>query len=100
MAQAGTNFNHMPARTYREGHELVTRGIYSWVRHPSYFGFFYWALGTQVLVGNKVCLLGYTVVLWRFFRERIEDEEKLLVQFFGSDYLHFRERVGTGLPWI
>lgn len=71
MAQAGTNFNHTPQRTRQEGHELVTRGIYSWLRHPSYFGFFWWALGTQVLVGNKVCVVGYLVALWTFFYKRI-----------------------------
>lgn len=71
MSQAGTNFNHTPAQTHREGHELVTSGVYRWLRHPSYFGFFWWALGTQVLIGNKVCLIGYTLALWKFFHGRI-----------------------------
>lgn len=71
MAQAGTNFNHTPAKVHKEGHELVTTGVYAWLRHPSYFGFFWWALGTQVLVGNKICLVGYLVALWTFFHRRI-----------------------------
>ena len=71
MAQAGTNFSHVPARTRRAGHELVTHGVYAWLRHPSYFGFFWWALGTQVLMGNTVCLVGYAVTLWVFFQRRI-----------------------------
>ena len=71
MSQAGTNFNHTPVKTKKDDHQLVTRGVYGWLRHPSYFGFFWWALGTQLLVGNKVCLLGYTVVLWMFFHYRI-----------------------------
>jgi protein-S-isoprenylcysteine O-methyltransferase len=74
MAQAGTNFNHLPAKTKKDDHVLVTEGVYHWLRHPSYFGFFWWALGTQVLVGNKVCLLGYLVALWRFFNSRIKCE--------------------------
>ena len=71
MATAGTNFNHTPAKVYKEGHELVTTGVYAWFRHPSYFGFFWWALGTQVLVGNKVCFVGYLCALWTFFSRRI-----------------------------
>lgn len=71
MAQAGTNFNHTPQMTKKEDHELVTHGLYGYLRHPSYFGFFWWALGTQVLVGNKVCLAGYTFALWNFFNRRI-----------------------------
>lgn len=74
MATAGTNFNHTPVKTRKADHVLVTEGVYAWVRHPSYFGFFWWALGTQVLVGNKVCLVGYAVVLWTFFYRRIVGE--------------------------
>lgn len=43
----------------------------SYFRHPSYFGFFIWSIGTQVLLINPVCTVGYTVVTWRFFRDRI-----------------------------
>lgn len=71
MAQAGTNFNHTPVQKREEGHVLVTHGIYRFSRHPSYFGFFWWTLGTQVLVGNKICLAGYAYVLWSFFSRRI-----------------------------
>ena len=72
MIHAGSNFNHLIQRKKKEGHMLVTGGIYRHLRHPSYFGFFWWGLGTQVVLGNAVCLVGYTVVLWRFFRRRIE----------------------------
>ena len=71
MAQAGTNFNHQVQSRRNEGHELVTTGLYAWLRHPSYFGFFWWGLGTQVVLGNIVSFLGYLGVLWYFFSTRI-----------------------------
>lgn len=71
MAHAGTNFNHIVQSKKRTGHELVTTGIYAILRHPSYFGFFWWALGTQIVLGNVVCFSAYLVVLWRFFSRRI-----------------------------
>ena len=71
MAQAGTNFNHTVQSSKNEGHELVTRGLYAYFRHPSYFGFFWWGIGTQVMLGNTVCTLGYAGVLWYFFKTRI-----------------------------
>lgn len=77
MISAGTNFNHRVQVRKRIGHELVTDGIYSVLRHPSYFGFFWWGLGTQVVSGNWICLVGYALVLWRFFKERIESESPL-----------------------
>jgi protein-S-isoprenylcysteine O-methyltransferase len=118
MAEAGTNFNHTLAKIKREGHVLVTTGVYAWLRHPSYCAFFWWALGTQVLVGNKICFLGYLLVLWNFFRRRIKGEsefidifvqllanspigeELTLVAFFGQDYVEYRKRTGTGIPFI
>lgn len=72
MATAGTNFNHTPQRVRQDGHELVTSGIYACSRHPSYFAFFWWAVGTQLLVGNKICLVAFFVFLWHFFNKRIQ----------------------------
>lgn len=82
MAQAGSNFNHTLQMRKREGHELVTSGIYGYLRHPSYFGFFWWGLGTQVVLGNPLCFIGYTAVLWKFFQSRIRSR----FFFFTSIY--------------
>lgn len=74
MAQAASNFNHNVQVERKEGHELVRHGVYGVLRHPSYFGFFWWGLGTQLMLGNVVCLAGYAVVLWRFFYKRIHSK--------------------------
>jgi len=100
MAQAGKNFNHTVQTSRRQEHELVTVGIYSVLRHPSYFGFWWWGIGTQVVLGNWVCLAGYVLVLWRFFRARIRKEEELLVEFFGKDYVDYRKGTHVGIPFI
>ncbi|KAF6225038.1 hypothetical protein HO133_010233 [Letharia lupina] len=100
MVHAGSNFNHLIQSKKKEGHVLVTGGVYRYLRHPSYFGFFWWGLGTQVVLGNVVCLVGYAVVLCRFFRRRIEKEETLLVGFFGIDYVRYRDRTRVGIPFI
>lgn len=47
---------------------------HSYARHPSYAGFFYWALGTQVLLANPLGAAVFAVVLWRFFHDRIKGE--------------------------
>ena len=100
MMHAGVSFNHQ-VQTYRaDTHALVTDGIYSMFRHPSYFGFFWWGLGTQLVLGNVVCFIGYAVVLWRFFYTRIRHEEENLMRFFGDEYVKFRERVPTRIPFI
>ncbi|KAF7188847.1 Protein-S-isoprenylcysteine O-methyltransferase [Pseudocercospora fuligena] len=102
MAQAGVSFNHVISRERKDTHKLVTHGIYRFFRHPSYFGFFWWALGTQLMVGNKFCVFGYGLALWGFFSTRIRAEERLLSdeKFFGKDYLEYKKRTGTMIPFI
>ncbi|TID14746.1 putative prenyl cysteine carboxyl methyltransferase ste14 [Venturia nashicola] len=100
MVTAGTNFNHQVQRKRAIGHQLVTTGVYGVLRHPSYFGFFWWAIGTQLLVGNPFCLVAYVLVLWRFFSRRIQGEELYLVGFFGDEYVQFRKSTRVGIPFI
>ena len=100
MKAAGPSFNHIVQSTKRSSHKLVTTGIYSYLRHPSYFGFFWWALGTQLVLGNILGFLLYWGVLYKFFSARIRGEEEYLVGFFGEDYVRFRERTKAWIPFI
>lgn len=86
MAQAASNFNHHVQSQHQEGHVLVKTGLYGYLRHPSYFGFFWWGLGTQLVLGNVVCFVGYAVVLWKFFSTRIK-RELICVNPMGSTLL-------------
>ncbi len=100
MIQAGESFNHVVQHRRRDGHTLVTTGIYATLRHPSYFGFFWWGIGTQLVLGNAVCLVAYTVVLWRFFSSRIRGEEASLAHFFGDEFVDYKKKVPTMIPFI
>ena len=87
MVTATTNFHHHVQKKQRQGHELVTHGIYAWLRHPSYFGFFWWAVGTQLVLGNVFCFFIYVFVLWRFFFRRIKGKFTtfILVETIDTD---------------
>ena len=54
MLEAGRSFNHIVQSEKRADHQLVTSGVYSWCRHPSYAGWFIWSVGTQVSP-NHIC---------------------------------------------
>jgi protein-S-isoprenylcysteine O-methyltransferase len=100
MFTARHNFSHLIATERRSNHVLVTHGIYAISRHPSYMGWFWWSVGTQLLLCNPICTLGYTAATFAFFRERIVDEERILLNFFGPAYDDYQRRVGTGVPFI
>ena len=72
MATAAANFTHAVAFQKTATHTLVTSGVYSWSRHPSYLAFFWWAVGTQIMLGNPLATAGFAVVTWRFFSRRIQ----------------------------
>lgn len=100
MRTAGQSFSHMIVTQHEDFHELITSGIYQNLRHPSYTGFFWWAIGTQLLLLNPVSIVGFVFVLWNFFNDRIKYEEKLLIQFFGDEYVQYRTRTQTLIPFI
>ncbi|QRV87972.1 isoprenylcysteine carboxyl methyltransferase [Ceratobasidium sp. AG-Ba] len=98
MIHASNNFSHSIATYKIATHRLVTDGVYSISRHPSYAGFFYWSLGTQIVLQNPVSFILYLALLWRFFTARIRFEERFLVRFFGKDYEDYRAKVPTLIP--
>ncbi|KAI9594253.1 Isoprenylcysteine carboxyl methyltransferase family-domain-containing protein [Syncephalis fuscata] len=100
MATAGRSFNHQVQSRRQSDHQLITHGIYGWMRHPSYFGFYFWALGTQLMLANPFSFIAFLFVLHRFFADRVAYEERALLRFFGQDYYAYKQRVGTMMPFI
>lgn len=100
MATCSTNFSHKIESEKRAEHQLVTHGIYAFLRHPAYFGFFWWSVGTQLLLANPLCLLAYTGASWYFFYDRIPHEEELLLEFFGDAYRTYRRKTTIGIPLL
>lgn len=97
---ARRSFSHLIRRERHRDHMLVTHGVYSWSRHPGYFGWAVWALGTQVLLANPVCFVVFAIVIWRFFKMRITYEETFLRKMFGKQYELYAQHVPTRIPGI
>lgn len=83
-----------------EGHEIVQRGIYAVLRHPSYLGIILIAAGapllTQSLVGAAFGLVAMSgVVVWR-----ISTEERMLRGAFGEQYDAYAARSWRLVPYV
>lgn len=80
-------------------HQLVTDGIYSVIRHPSYLGLIVnmlgWALAFRSGAGLLLVGLALVVVIGR-----ITAEEKLLSRQFGAEYEAYRGRTARLVPGI
>lgn len=81
------------------GHTLVTSGIYSVIRHPSYLGLLVnslgWALAFRSVVG--VLLTAITIIP---LVARIRAEEALLRSQFGAEYDAYRARTSRLIPGV
>jgi len=81
------------------GHTLVTGGIYSVIRHPSYLGLlassFGWALAFRSVAGLVLAALMIIPTIGR-----IRSEEALLSEQFGEEYEAFRARTSRLIPGI
>ena len=97
---AKSNFTHQIRIHKKAEHKLVTHGVYSISRHPGYFGWYLWSVGTQIMTWNPIWTIGFYFASYSFFKDRIETEEELLVEFFGDQYIEYRKRVPTRIPYI
>ncbi|KAJ1721077.1 farnesyl cysteine-carboxyl methyltransferase, partial [Coemansia biformis] len=98
MVTAGTSFNHYVATRRHADHQLVAHGIYRYERHPSYVGFFLWAVGLQMMLKNPVSLALFAAVLGTFFTRRTRREEIFLLHFFGDKYRTYKRDTPSLIP--
>jgi protein-S-isoprenylcysteine O-methyltransferase len=100
MITAGQSFHHLIQTSKKKNHILITHGIYSVFRHPSYVGFFYWSIGTQIFLGNLIHSILFTIVTWNFFQRRIPYEEESLCTYFPQEYPSYLARTWMGIPFL
>ena len=76
-----------------ESNNLVTTGIYAYVRHPIYAAFFYIAVGL-ILISQNVFLFVLTIFFWVFLTVAMKrTEEKWLIDRFGKEYMDYSKRL-------
>ena len=97
---ARSNFHHLIRYERDPNHVLIKNGVYAYERHPGYLGYFVFSVSSQLLIKNPLSAVLFTFVLWRFFMQRILDEEITLLKFFNQEYLDYKREVGTHIPLI
>lgn len=97
-AHADLGVNWSPSLEIREKHELVTRGIYSVIRHPMYASQWLWVIAQPLLLQNWIAGLLNLLVFIPFYFLRVKTEEQMMMETFGDQYRVYREKVGGVLP--
>lgn len=86
--------------TIIKNQKLQISGIYKNIRHPSYTGLIMYYTGIALIMSNILCLIIFvfsslTVVLFR-----IKIEEKLLTDYYKSEYLEYKKNSYRLFPFI
>jgi protein-S-isoprenylcysteine O-methyltransferase Ste14 len=83
----------------REGHRLVTHGLYRVVRHPIYLGVLVAISGVPVYASSVKGAL-VLALLVPLILLRIRMEEGLLAEHFGDEYCAYRARTRKLIPFV
>jgi protein-S-isoprenylcysteine O-methyltransferase Ste14 len=81
----------------REGHTLVTNGIYHWIRHPAYLGLIVLFLGIPVMFSSVLGFLVMSLIV-PLLLHRIKPEERMLIGRFGGEYEEYMKRSYRLIP--
>jgi len=73
--------------------KLITSGIYSRLRHPIYLSFNLFCIGYNLLLLDWFLLILYIIGGIGLYFQAI-DEEKILIEYFGDEYIGYMKKTG------
>lgn len=84
----------------REGHKLVTKGVYQKVRHPMYSAFWLWAVALPFLLPNWIAGFSGIVGFGTLYFLRVGQEEEMMLKEFGDEYTEYCNNTKRIIPGI
>ena len=94
FAHIGLRDNWSSTLELYEGHSLITKGIYKYIRHPMYLSQLIWAIAQVLLIQNWIAGLSGMLFFFPFYFHRICTEEKMLLDRFGTQYTEYEKTTG------
>lgn len=88
-----------PLPVPRKNHQLVTTGMYSYLRHPQYGGLLMAAFGIAIITRSET-RLALAAVLWFVLHQKVKIEEKSLMDRYGQVYADYKARVKRFFPYV
>jgi protein-S-isoprenylcysteine O-methyltransferase Ste14 len=84
----------------RKGHQLVTHGVYRWIRHPMYASIFLWCIAQALLLPNWLAGWSALVTFTAMYFLRTPREERMMCEHFGEEYRDYMGRTGRLFPRV
>ncbi len=83
-----------------KGHQLIRRGIYRSIRHPMYMSILLWGLSQGLLLRNWLAGWSALATFSVLYVVRTPREERMMIEFFGEEYLNYMRQTGRIFPRI
>jgi len=84
----------------REGHTLVTQGVFRYIRHPMYASYWLWGVAQALLIQNWIAGLSGLFFLLPWYLLRVPREEQMMLEHFGEEYRSYINRTGRVIPLL
>ena len=84
----------------REGHHVVSDGIYRRVRHPGYLGDILLFVGSGVATSNVITTVLILGMFLTAYVRRIAAEERMLTDQLGKEYSDYKARTWKLIPFV
>ncbi|BCU80856.1 farnesyl cysteine carboxyl-methyltransferase [Polycladomyces abyssicola] len=95
-ADLGRNWS--PTLELRKGHQLITSGVYKYVRHPMYAASLMWGVAQVLLLHNWIAGWSPFLSLMIMYFLRVPREEQMMLDQFGEEYQSYMSRTGRIIP--
>ncbi len=90
--------NWTPTLGIRDDHQLVTDGVFKYVRHPMYAAHILWAIATALMLHNWIAGYSLLVVFVPQYLSRVNAEEQMMLEHFGEQCESYIQRTGRIIP--
>jgi len=99
MARRTLAKNWSSSVTFKKDHELISHGIYKYMRHPIYTGILLMLIGTILAIETVGAVAGFIIIFITFWF-KLRQEEDLLTKHFSKEYPAYKKRVKALIPFI
>lgn len=94
----GTNWARSYNYQIKEKQQLITTGIYKYIRHPIYSGIMLMFIGSELIVQSYLVFV-YVLLFYGAYKQA-RWEETLLVSHFGNEYKNYMKQSKMFLPFL
>ncbi len=90
--------NWTPTLAIRDGHQLVTEGVYRYIRHPMYAAHLLWAVAQVLILHNWIAGYSFLIISVPLYLFRVDSEENMMLEQFGEEYRAYMRKTGRIIP--